>query len=509
MLMEDVQELLQELDSAPSAPSMPEATNSSDQPMSSPRGTSQKREASSEAAGDRSRPKTDEDDILFCEEVLMSSCQSGETPTAEVLLSAFLQKRMQRELPLSGNDPELQRQIDDAKRVEWQTLCDKQAVRVHTGQKAQLLRDKHPSRFIGSRYVVVHKTEDESSRVKARWCLQGHLDPDASEKIQSGLCHSPTLSQNARALILQVLAIKGWMLCLGDIKGAFLEAGPLKPQFRPLFAKQPAGGIPGINPQDVIEVLGNVYGANDAPFNWYHTFDEGVRSIGFERSQFDNCLYYLRDSNQQLCAVLGAHVDDTIIGGSGPTYDKAVSALRAKFPYRKWRTGGGEFCGITYHQDPKTFEISYQQSEYARHLRPINLTKERVRDKEAYATDKEIAALRAVNGAANWLSSQTRPDLCIQTSMSQQCFPKPKVKDLVFANQLVHRARQYNDVTIKVRNIPWDKLGICFHSDAGFANAKGNATQRDTSSVLLMISLKVISQACGHRSAGSHTNFHE
>ena len=43
-----------------------------------------------------------------------------------------------------------------------------------------------------------------------------------------------------------------------------------------------------------------------------------------------------------------------------------------------------------------------------RTLRPISLTKERQRNKEAPATEKEIAALRAINGAANWLSSQSQ-----------------------------------------------------------------------------------------------------
>ena len=132
-----------------------------------------------------------------------------------------------------------------------------------------------------------------------------------------------------------------------------------------------------------------------------------------------------------------------------------------------WSCGHGEFCGVQYSQDAKTHEIVYHQSGYAKHLRPINLSKGRARQKES----------PAINGAANWLAGQSRPDLCIQTSISQQCFPRPKVKDLAFANQLVHRARQYSHVSITVRSIPWEQLGICFHSDAGFANAKGNATQ--------------------------------
>ena len=479
MKHEDFQEMMQELIpqlmQGNSSSSNAEAATSS----TSPRGTSQKREASNEASGHTSNKLKTKDDLedLFCEEVLLACSQ--DIPTVEVLMSAFLQKRMQKELPPSNNAPDLQEKIDAAKLTEWTTLSEKPAIKVWKGVRAQNIRERHADRFIGSRFVIVEKTEDQNTKIKARWCLQGHLDPDFNAKISSGLCHSPTLSQLARSLVLQILASKKWVLCLGDVKGAFLEAGELHPKFRPLYAKQPQGGIPGVDPNDVIEVLGNVYGANDAPLNWYNTFDEAVRSIGFERSQFDNCLYFLRDPKNQneLCAVLGAHVDDTIIGGSGKAYEDAVKALRARFPYRKWRVGHGEFCGVQYSQNPQTYEITYHQSEYAKHLRPICISKERAKQKQAPATDREIAALRAINGAANWLSSQTRPDLCVQTSLSQQCFPRPKVQDLIFANQLVHRARQYSHVAITVRSIPWDKLGICFHSDAGFANAKGNATQ--------------------------------
>ena len=433
----------------------------------SPRGTSSKREASNDQIDTESPQRRRITETLVCSE---------EQPI-EVMMAAFLQKKAQNELAASGNEPKLQGLIDEAKSTEWETLQGKSAIRVWTGAQAAEIKRKHASRFIGSRFVITEKDDEDGYRIKGRWCLQGHSDPDFEDKLSSGILHSPTLSQLARSLILQIIASKRWTLCLGDIKGAFLEAGPLAKQFRPLYAKQPNGGVPGLDPNDVIEVTGNVYGSNDAPFNWYSTFDQAAIELGWSRSQFDSCLYYLRDSSGELCGVMGSHVDDTITGGSGTIYDAAVSKLKTRFPYRKWRVGSGEFCGVQYMQDPHTKEIRYHQKEYAQHLRPIYLTKERSKDREALATDKEISALRAINGAANWLASQSRPDLASQSSFSQQCFPKPKVKDLLVANQLVHRARQYSHVEITVKYLPWDSLGICFHSDAGFANASNNSTQ--------------------------------
>ena len=260
---------------------------------------------------------------------------------------------MQKELPVRGNPPELQAQVDEAKETEWYTMLSKPATRVWKGADAARIRRKQSHRFVGSRFVVTRKEDEDGERVKARWCLQGHLDPDVLSKVTSGACRSPTMSQLSRSLFLQVIASKGWQMCLGDIKGAFLEAGPLKKEFRPLHTMQPQGGIPGLSPDDVIEVIGNVYGLNDAPFWWWETFDTEARAAGFIRSQFDNCVYFFRcPSSDELSGVLGAHVDDTIAGGGGKTYDEAIRKLKARFPYRKWRVGSGEFVVFSIAKTP-------------------------------------------------------------------------------------------------------------------------------------------------------------
>lgn len=126
-------------------------------------------------------------------------------------------------------------------------------------------------------------------------------------------------------LVMQLIASHGWLLQLGDIKGAFLEAGPLPESFKLLFAKQPYGGILGLPEDAVIEVTGNLYGQNDAPSAWHRTFDAEALKCGWERSRFDACLYFLRDPHShQLCGVIGVHVDDTAVGGQGEQFNKAI-----------------------------------------------------------------------------------------------------------------------------------------------------------------------------------------
>ena len=78
-------------------------------------------------------------------------------------------------------------------------------------------------------------------------------------------------------------------------------------------------------------------------------FDRVALQAGFTGSKLDNCLYFCHGSDRQLQGVLGAHADDTITGGPGSKYESAVRFLRDRFPFRKWRTGQGQFL-VTFYQ---------------------------------------------------------------------------------------------------------------------------------------------------------------
>ena len=433
-------------------------------------------EKSSESGNKSQKVEEDMGDSCLLAEL---ADEYGPAESFEILVASFLQKKMQKELHHSNNPEHLQEKIDLSKTTEWTTLRDeKKALKVIPPKESQWIRTHKANRIMTSRFVIIEKHEDGDSKIKARWCLRGHHDSDLFQKVLAGKCHSPTLSQFGRSLILQLLVSNKWKMCLGDIKGAFLEADVRQKALEnPVYAELPPGGVPGVEKGSLVQVLGNIYGANDAPHEWYCEFDKQAISAGFVRSKFDSCLYLCFEASGRLEGILGAHVDDTITGGDGPKYNRAIEQLRSRFPFRKWRSGTGEFLGTVYTQDLDSFEISYQQKEYAEHIQPIKIQKDRAKKHWLPANPQEIAALRAVNGALSWLSTQSRPDLAVQTSMSQQCFPQPTIFDLLQANQAVRRARQQSDLTIKVPFIPLKELTLCFWSDAAFANSAELKTQ--------------------------------
>ena len=232
--------------------------------------------------------------------------------------------------------------------------------------------------------------------------------------------------------------------------------------------RPPAGGIPNVPHDAVIEVVGNVYGQNDAPASWFRTFDSEAKAAKWTPSKFDPCLYTLRDADGSLAGVMGVHVDDVALGGMGPTFQKSIDHLKSRFPFRKWRLGTGEFCGAFYKQDPRSKEISMSQQQFAEAMKPAFVPKGASPDKPLEPA--QIRVLRGINGSLNWIANQSRPDLSVQTSLSQQCFPNPTINDLRNANNAVRRAKQHKDLTIRFQHIEPSRLTLCCHSDAAFAN---------------------------------------
>lgn len=404
--------------------------------------------------------------------------------SVEALIAQHMAKKSAKELHHSNNPEDLQKMVQLGKSKEWETIVAKgDVVRLHFGKRAAQIRSDRADRFIGSRFVITRKPVEEGSdvnpddlssfTVKARWCLQGHLDPDLLVKAQAGKLKSPTLSQLSRMTLMQIIVSFGWDLQLGDIKGAFLEAGVVD-RAEPLYAQQPPGGIPGVPADAVIEIVGNLYGQNDAPAAWFSTFLQEAKLAGWSQSAFDPCLFYLRNDQNQLRGVMGVHVDDTAVGGEGPEFDLAISKLKTRFPYRKWRVNSGEFCGAFYTQCPETKCIRMSMKQYAQNLRHANIP--RGTGPETLLEEHQIKQLRGINGALNWLATQSRPDLAAQTSMSQQCMPNPRIKDLRHANNTIRRARMFSDLEVVFQPIDPNGITLVCHSDAAWANL-GNFTQ--------------------------------
>lgn len=112
--------------------------------------------------------------------------------------------------------------------------------------------------------------------------------------------------------------------------------------------------------------------------------------------------------------------------------------------------------------------------------------------------------MRGVLGSANWLATESRPDLSVLVSLAQQGLPRPKLRHARLANQAVKRARQFKNLRIIFHPIPLETLRIVLHSDAALQNALNGHSQ---GSFLLGFTDKVWPRAFvlrTHHFAGNH-----
>ena len=96
---------------------------------------------------------------------------------------------------------------------------------------------------------------------------------------------------------------------------------------------------------------------------------------------------------------------------------------------------------------------------------------------EDKATTAEVRSLRECNGAVQWLAKESRPDLAVQVSLSQQALNDPRVRHCRQANAMVRRARQHHELMWRFLLVPLENLQLVMHSDAAFQNAQGGASQ--------------------------------
>ena len=128
----------------------------------------------------------------------------------------------------------------------------------------------------------------------------------------------PTVSTNGKVVTLQVIASLGADVELGDVTRAFLESAELRRQGGKLFFRLPSSGLPGLHPQQLLEIRLPLCGLNDSPKRWFLEVPTFLRNIGWKSSALDECVFMFFDPDSKaLAGILCLHVDDLSTWVSG------------------------------------------------------------------------------------------------------------------------------------------------------------------------------------------------
>ena len=337
--------------------------------------------------------------------------------------------------------------FDSAKVLEINNLVNSNAIQIVTdaAELSKIYKD-FPHRIMPSRFILVKKAGEvgEDWKAKARWILLGHKDPDALELER----YAPTPSSTTIMLCFQIIASMKFRMFIMDVSAAFGQSDPYEREQGPLFASMPPTGIPGYPRDALIRVQTAVYGLVNAPAIWRKTVRRILLELGYLESVFDPCLYYLKplknefvlDERYSVAGIVLLDVDDFCQGGNA-RHEGLMNELRTKLKFGKWREvyeGSADYIGRTLKQT-KDFEIQVSMQRYIEEkLKPVNLPKDRLKQKDSALNQQEVTWLRGVGGSLLWVGKEGRPDVGAACAMAMSWSSNgPTVDHILAANKTV------------------------------------------------------------------------
>jgi len=132
------------------------------------------------------------------------------------------------------------------------------------------------------------------------------------------------VSRVGRHILLQIAASMKLKVECGDVETAFLQ-GEKSEEARQIYV-EPTKELRdrlGIGDNQVLQLLGAVYGLRTAPKAWYQKVRKDLEDLGWRCNKFDQCVFSLHDySTGRLIGVLGVYGRETLknpgFGGSSP-----------------------------------------------------------------------------------------------------------------------------------------------------------------------------------------------
>ena len=400
------------------------------------------------------------------------------------------EKALEKEIPWSMVPPEQQENFKQAELKQYSEHVEHNALEPLSVELSRKVMEEQPDRVLNSRFAYRDKhwsrrrqEPNLNWKAKARLVIAGHRDPD----LLSGLpTHAPTISRQGIHLLLQVLASnlrRGWKGFAGDVTAAFLCGEDLQ---RELYLRQPKTGLGDLHPEQLLRIRKPIFGLVDSPAAWWTKLHKTLKKMKVRddngewivvQNTLDHCIFmvqkiesYDEEGQPRLGvpeAYLGVHVDDVLLVGDGALCDLLKRQLSSEFPIQEWEEEKFEYVGsyIEVMED----RVKVSQASYAA-TRLFQVETDKNNPDHFEASDVEKHDNQSLIGALSWMASQTRPDLQVGVSMSQQCQKSPTVGDIRFTNQLARRAMEHKEEGLTFFPVDFGKAVLLCYHDAGWAN---------------------------------------
>lgn len=324
--------------------------------------------------------------------------------------------------------------------------------------------------------------EKEDGIIKARYVVKGCQQ---REGIDYSDTYSPVVDLASIRLLLSIAASRGMEIITFDVISAFLN-GELE---EVIHMKQPEGFDDGSG--RICKLNKSLYGLKQSPKNWNQAITALLKSLNFESTDDDPCVYYNPDKS----IIIALHVDDgMMIGKSVEEMIKVLEQINKKYKltYKISSEKGLSYLGMKI--EVRSNEIFISQPNYARKIltrfsyenvnsAPTPIEKGMVTEEADFVNNKPLSKsvpYRAAIGSLLYLAVTSRPDISFAVSYLSRFNSNPKASHWC----MVKRVFQYVKGTIE--------FGISFnggkeliaYTDSDYAG--DSETSKSTTGVLLI-----------------------
>lgn len=284
---------------------------------------------------------------------------------------------------------------------------------------------------ITSHVVYKIKTDETGSRkLKARVVPHGNRDTE-KDNIRKD---SATAQLGVIRLLLSVSTLLGLQLATADIKGAYLQSGPIK---RTIFVRPPKEHLYNQNHHrgTLWKLTKLPYGIVEAGRQWQKTVEDWMLTdVGLTRLFGIIQLFIRRNRHDKIVLIIAKVTDDILIGGHSGYIREFITRLQARFIVGKVVVGNTFIFNGCEIEASKLGNVTLSMKNYLDRVKPIPLSRSRKKMIEDTATAQEERKYRALAGTLLYLGNGFLPQAALVTSIMQQRLGRLKVEYLMDAN---------------------------------------------------------------------------
>jgi hypothetical protein len=323
----------------------------------------------------------------------------------------------------------------------------------------------------------------KSDIVPTHWVMKIKRRPDGSfDKFKSRIVvrgdlmkgydfetHAPTCAWSTIRMVMILALTWEWHTCTCDFQNAFIQAHLTTP----VWIQLPRGYRSTLPGRSCLRLKRSLYGTNFAPKLWSDTLVNGLKSYGLIQSEHDKCLF----SKPGLMAV--CWVDDLVLAYKDPTErDRFLEAMKKEGFSLSLDDSLEAFLGIKF---KKLGDNSFNMTQpaliekviQATGMENCNKSPTPAAPNQALGKDPDGEPMAeqwsypSVVGMLQYLSTNTRPDICFAVSQVARFTHDPKQSHATAVKRIV----RYLKGTPKQGTImrPNGTLALNSMSDADFA----------------------------------------